>query len=148
MAKSDITATNSPAATVGLEAKLRAATDALRNNMDATENKHSFLTTEQTQGADPEDPYEYHAERIFWVSREARRPYLTANAPQPTIGKTIEDAMVAIKRDNPPLNDPDCPGNHDGGSWQLGYPPTNDPDYFWMRPPIHQLNRLEGQYVV
>jgi type I restriction enzyme M protein len=122
MAKRRNTATNSSAATVGFEAKLWAAADALRNNMDAAEYKHvvlgliflkyisdafeakyAALDAERAEGADPEDPDEYRAERIFWVPREARWSYLKANAPQPTIGKTVDDAMAAIERDNPPL---------------------------------------------
>ena len=34
---------------------------------------------------------------------EARWSYLQASAKQPTIGKLVDDAMVAIERDNPPL---------------------------------------------
>ena len=34
---------------------------------------------------------------------EARWPHLQANAKQPSIGKTVDDAMVAIERDNPRL---------------------------------------------
>lgn len=106
----------------GLEAKLWAAADALRNNMDAAEYKHvvlgliflkyisdsfeeiyAVLEAEKVQGADPEDRDEYLAENIFWVPKEARWTTLQLNAKQPTIGKNIDDAMVAIERDNPIL---------------------------------------------
>jgi len=50
-----------------------------------------------------EDRDEYRAENIFWVPKEARWSHLQANAKQPTIGKLIDDAMVAIERDNPSL---------------------------------------------
>jgi type I restriction enzyme M protein len=50
-----------------------------------------------------EDRDEYSAKNIFWVPAEARWAYLKANAKQPTIGKTIDDAMIAIERDNPSL---------------------------------------------
>jgi len=50
-----------------------------------------------------EDPDEYRAERVFWVPKEARWSFLLANAKQPTIGKLIDDAMIAIERDNPQL---------------------------------------------
>jgi type I restriction enzyme M protein len=50
-----------------------------------------------------EDRDEYTAKNIFWVPVEARWAYLKANAKQPTIGKTIDDAMIAIERDNPSL---------------------------------------------
>ena len=47
-----------------------------------------------------EDRDEYKAANVFWVPTEARWEYLQANAKQPTIGKLIDDAMVAIERDN------------------------------------------------
>jgi type I restriction enzyme M protein len=106
----------------GLEAKLWAAADALRNNMDAAEYKHvvlgliflkyisdafeakhAELESQKEQGADPEDPDEYKAARIFWVPKEARWSHLKAAAPQPTIGTIVDDAMSAIERDNPSL---------------------------------------------
>ncbi len=109
-------------ATLGFEAKLWQAADALRNNMDAAEYKHvvlgliflkyisdafeevhARLEAERDQGADPEDPDEYRAENIFWVPKEARWSYLKANAKQPTIGELVDEAMVAIERDNPSL---------------------------------------------
>jgi type I restriction enzyme M protein len=107
---------------LGFEAKLWQAADALRNNMDAAEYKHvvlgliflkyisdafearhAELVEQRAQGADPEDPDEYRASNIFWVPREARWSHLRANAPQPTIGTAVDDAMVAIERDNPSL---------------------------------------------
>jgi type I restriction enzyme M protein len=109
-------------ATAGLEAKLWAAADALRNNMDAAEYKHVVLglvflkyisdafeakheelVAHQAQGADPEDQDEYRAENIFWVPKEARWSHLKANAPQPTIGTIVDDAMAAIERENASL---------------------------------------------
>ena len=107
---------------LGLEAKLWQAADKLRNNMDAAEYKHvvlgllflkyvsdSFeehhakLTREMDQGANPEDPDEYRADNVFWVPNEARWSVLQANAKRPEIGKVIDDAMVAIERDNKSL---------------------------------------------
>ncbi|MDF0666325.1 MAG: class I SAM-dependent DNA methyltransferase [Nitrospira sp.] len=106
----------------GLEAKLWAAADALRNNMDAAEYKHvvlgliflkyisdafeakhAELEAQKKQGADPKDPDEYKAASIFWVPKEARWSHLKASAPQPTIGTIVDDAMSAIERDNPSL---------------------------------------------
>jgi type I restriction enzyme M protein len=46
---------------------------------------------------------QYKAENVFWVPADARWSHLQANAKQPTIGKTVDDAMVAIERDNPRL---------------------------------------------
>jgi type I restriction enzyme M protein len=122
MARTKKTIANSNASTLGFEAKLWAAADALRNNMDAAEYKHvvlgliflkyisdafeakhTELEAQRGQGADPEDPDEYRAINIFWVPKEARWQYLKANAPQPTIGKLVDDAMTAIERDNPTL---------------------------------------------
>src|SRR5256886_6375029 len=110
------------AATLGLEAKLWQAADALRNNMDAAEYKHvvlgliflkyisdafeakhAELEAQKSQGANPEDPDEYRAASIFWVPKEARWTHLKANAPQPSIGTMVDDAMSAIERDNPSL---------------------------------------------
>ncbi|WP_395718835.1 N-6 DNA methylase [Prosthecobacter sp.] len=111
-------------ATIGFEAKLWLTADKLRNNMDAAEYKHVVLgliflkyisdTFEEHRakllagqgdyaGANPEDPDEYKAENVFWVPADARWSHLQANAKQPTIGKIVDDAMVAIERDNPRL---------------------------------------------
>ena len=111
-------------AALGFEQTLWAAADKLRNNMDAAEYKHVVLGliflkyisdafTElhdklvagkgQYEGADAEDPDEYRAEGVFWVPPEARWPHLQANAKQPTIGKSVDDAMFAIERDNQKL---------------------------------------------
>jgi type I restriction enzyme M protein len=116
------TTSGSSTATVGFEAKLWAAADALRNNMDAAEYKHvvlgliflkyisdafeakhAQLEAQKAQGADPEDPDEYRATSIFWVPKEGRWQHLKSNAPQSTIGALVDDAMAAIERDNPSL---------------------------------------------
>ncbi len=113
---------NNTSANLGFESELWRAADALRSNMDAAEYKHvvlgliflkyisdafeeqrAKLEAERTQGADPEDPDEYRAVNVFWVPKEARWSYLKANAKQPSIGKIIDDAMLAIERDNPSL---------------------------------------------
>jgi Domain of unknown function (DUF3387)/HsdM N-terminal domain len=59
------------------------------------EEKARYLVTE--------DRDEYLAENTFWVPKEARWPYLQVNAKKPTIGKLIDDAMVAIEKENPSL---------------------------------------------
>jgi type I restriction enzyme M protein len=108
-------------ANIGFEAKLWLAADKLRSNMDASEYKHVVLGLiflkyisdtfeehhaklvegkDQYDGANPEDPDEYKAENVFWVPQEARWTHLQAHAKQPTIGKLVDDAMVAIERDN------------------------------------------------
>ena len=70
---------------------------------DAFEEQHAKLITEQSSGADPEDPDEYRALSIFWVPPEARWSHLKAQAKQPTVGKLVDDAMAGIERDNPAL---------------------------------------------
>ena len=54
-------------------------------------------------GADPEDKDEYKAENIFFVPPSARWALLKSDAKQPTIGKTVDEAMDAIERENTPL---------------------------------------------
>lgn len=104
------------------EAKLWEMADALRGSMDAAEYKHvvlgliflkyisdafqeahAQLELERDEGADPEDPDEYRAQNIFWVPPEARWAILQAHARQPAIGQKVDDAMVAIERDNEAL---------------------------------------------
>jgi type I restriction enzyme M protein len=124
MARTKSTTSKDSSANLGFEAKLWLAADKLRNNMDAAEYKHVVLgliflkyisdTFEDHRakllagkgdykGASPEDQDEYKAENIFWVPPAARWAYLQSSAKQPTIGKIVDDAMVAIERDNPRL---------------------------------------------
>jgi type I restriction enzyme M protein len=71
---------------------------------DAFEEKHRQLSAEQAKtGANPEDRDEYLAENIFWVPPEARWSYLLRRAKDPLIGKLIDNAMIAIERDNASL---------------------------------------------
>ncbi len=124
---------------LGFEAKLWAAADLLRNNMDPADYKHVVLgllflkyiedAFEERRAAlaeavaEPESEYfvadesnltaelealtedrdEYTAENVFWVPKAARWSHIQAQAKQPTIGKTIDDAMDAIERENPTL---------------------------------------------
>jgi type I restriction enzyme M protein len=120
MAKTKSQPANGSGANLGFEASLWKAADALRSNMDAAEykhvvlgliflkyisdafeEKHAELEANLTSGADPEDPDEYRAVNIFWVPAEARWSKLKAEAKQPTIGKTIDDAMIAVEQENP-----------------------------------------------
>ena len=113
---------NGNGANLGFEQTLWQAADKLRNNMDAAEYKHVVLgliflkyisdafaelherlLTEADDGADPEDADEYRAHNVFWVPPEARWQFLQSNAKQSGIGKTVDDAMDAIERDNPSL---------------------------------------------
>jgi type I restriction enzyme M protein len=109
-------------ANLGFEATLWSAADKMRNNMDAAEYKHvvlgliflkyisdafdelhARLLADIGEGADPEDADEYRAANVFWVPKEARWAQLQAAAKRPTIGKLIDDAMLAIERDNKQL---------------------------------------------
>ncbi|MCY4630452.1 MAG: class I SAM-dependent DNA methyltransferase [bacterium] len=111
-------------ATTGYEVELWEMADALRGNMDAAEYKHvvlgliflkyvsdafeethAQLEAERDDGADPEHPDEYRARNILWVPREARWSRLQAQARQPTIGQTVDDAMDAVEEANPALED-------------------------------------------
>ena len=105
-----------------LEKKLWKAADKLRKNMDAAEYKHvalgliflkyisdafeelfQKLTSQKSEGADPEDKNEYTAEKVFYVPPFARWTWLQGRAKLPTIGKDIDDAMDAIEKDNSSL---------------------------------------------
>lgn len=105
-----------------IEQQLWKSADALRKNIDAAEYKHvvlgliflkyisdSFeelfdkLKDDVKLGADPEDRDEYTAENVFFVPQSARWRFLQANAKQPNIGKTIDNAMDAIEKENKAL---------------------------------------------
>lgn len=111
---------NGSGANLGFEATLWAAADKLRGHMDAGEYKHVCLglvflkyISDAFQErydallaephADAEDRDEYTAQNVFWVPKAARWPRLQDNAKQPTIGKLVDDAMVAIEKENPTL---------------------------------------------
>jgi type I restriction enzyme M protein len=110
-------------ANLGFENQLWAAADKMRGHMDASEYKHVVLgliflkyisdafqakyveleATKESEYTDPEDRDEYAAANIFWVPKEARWEKLLAGAKQPDIGKFIDDAMVAIEKENSTL---------------------------------------------
>lgn len=102
---------------LGFEAELFKAADKLRGNMEPSDYKHvalgliflkhisdSFeakraeLLAEYPEGAEDRD--EYAADNVFWVPPTARWSHLQANAKQPSIGKMIDEAMIAIEKDN------------------------------------------------
>ena len=113
-------ASNDNGSDLGIESSLFKTADKLRGNMepsdykhvalgliflkhisDGFEAKHQELLAEYPEGA--EDPDEYLAENIFWVPLDARWSHLQANAKQTTIGKLIDEAMIAIEKLNPSL---------------------------------------------
>jgi type I restriction enzyme M protein len=104
-------------AALGIEAELFKTADKLRGNMEPSDYKHVVLGLiflkhisdsfeakhAELMAEDPacaEDMDEYLAENIFWVPREARWSHLKANAKLPTIGKLVDEAMLAIEAKN------------------------------------------------
>ncbi len=71
---------------------------------DAFEERHAAVLAEWGEEA-AEDPDEYTAEAIFWVPPEARWAHLSAQAGQATIGRTVDDAMAGVERDDPALKE-------------------------------------------
>jgi len=111
---------NNNGANLGFEAQLWAAADKLRGNMEPSDYKHVALgliflkyisdafeakraELLEQELADAEDPEEYLAENVFWVPKEARWAHLQARSRQTTIGKDIDDAMLAIEASNASL---------------------------------------------
>ena len=107
-------------ANLAFEAQLWAAADKLRGNVEPSDYKHVALglifleyisdafeakrASLLEEGlADLEDPEEYLVENVFRVPKEARWSHLQARARQPSIGKDIDDAMLAIKGRNASL---------------------------------------------
>ena len=118
------TGTDGSADALDYKTKLWQMADALRGSMDAAEYKHVVLgliflkyisdafeeaherlEAERDDGADPEDPDEYLAQNIFWVPQDARWSLIQAAARQPIVGRLVDEAMVAIERDNSSLKD-------------------------------------------
>ena len=117
-----------------IEATLWQAADKLRKNMDAAEYKHIVLGLiflkyisdafevlhsrlaegkGDYEGADPEDPNEYTAEKVFFVPTVARWKQISDNAKKTEIilengkkvdiGGYVDEVMEAIERLNPSL---------------------------------------------
>ena len=107
-----------------LEKQLWKSADKLRKNIDAAEYKHVVLGLiflkyisdafeelyeklkageGEYAGADPEDRDEYKAENVFFVPTDARWSFLLSKAKLPTIGKTVDEAMDVIEKENPSL---------------------------------------------
>jgi type I restriction enzyme M protein len=106
------------------------AADALRGQVDAAEYKHVVLgllflkyisdsfesrrdqlkaelekdgITGKKQEPLLESRDEYLAERVFWVPPESRWPNIQDQAARPDIATLIDDAIIAVERDNPNL---------------------------------------------
>jgi len=102
---------------LGFEEKLWRAADKLRSNMDASEYKHVVLgliflkyisdsfeekhkELFEDKNSDPEDRDEYISINVFWVPKNARWDFLKSNAKDPSIGTLIDNAMLAIEKEN------------------------------------------------
>lgn len=115
---------------IGFEDTLWAAADKLRGTVDAAEYKHVVLgllflkyvsdafesrrealkleLERDGIAADQIEPLlesrdEYTAEHIFWVPPESRWTTLRALARQANIATLLDDAILAVERDNPSL---------------------------------------------
>jgi type I restriction enzyme M protein len=115
---------------IGFEDTLWAAADKLRGTVDAAEYKHvalgllflkyvsdAFESRREALQAELEkeglaaaqiEPLlesrdEYIAEHVFWVPPESRWPNLRARARQANIATLLDDAILAVERDNPNL---------------------------------------------
>lgn len=107
-------------ANLGFEGELFKIADKLRGNMepsdykhvvlgliflkyisDSFEGKHAELMADYPEGAEDKD--EYSADNIYWVPKDARWSHLQANAKQPTIGRMIDEAMIALESNNEAL---------------------------------------------
>ena len=107
-------------ANIGFEETLWKAADKLRGSMDASEYKYVVLgllflkyisdkfetkydeLVKEGEGFE-EDRDEYTVENIFWVPKESRWGYIKDHAKDPKIGQYIDDAMIAIEKENPSL---------------------------------------------
>ena len=111
----------SSSANIGFEEKLWAAADKMRGSMDPSEYKHVVLgliflkyisdsfeklhekLVKEEGKEEAEDKDYYTAENVFWVPQVARWNFLRDKAKNPEIGTLIDDAMIAIEKENPDL---------------------------------------------
>lgn len=102
---------------IGFEETIWRAADKLRGNLNASEYEGvvlgliflkyisdrfdaKFEELSQDEYADVEDKDEYEADNVFFVPKEARWSVISLAAHTPQIGKTIDDALQAIEREN------------------------------------------------
>lgn len=63
-------------------------------------NKEYYCAKKHDAESIIEDKDEYLSESVFWVPKKARWSYLLANATNPNLGRLIDDAMIAIEKEN------------------------------------------------
>lgn len=107
-------------ASIGFEETIWRAADKLRGNLNASEYEGvvlgliflkyisdrfeaKFKELSEDEYADVEDKDEYEADNVFFVPKEARWQVISLSAHKPQIGKVIDDALLAIERENPKL---------------------------------------------
>ena len=105
---------------LGWENQLWSMADKLRGNIEASEYKHVILglvflkyvsdafEERYAQLVEEGDGFEeerdaYTEVSVFFVPQEGRWEFVKKSAKLPTIGQIIDDAMVAIERENPSL---------------------------------------------
>ncbi len=115
-------------ASIGFEDAIWRAADKLRGNLNASEYEGvvlgliflkyisdkfeaKFKELSEDEYADPEDRDEYAAEGVFFVPQDARWQVISLSAHTPQIGKVIDDALLAIERENVKLRGV-LPGNY------------------------------------
>ena len=103
-----------------IESNLWEMADKLRGNIESSEYKHIVLGliflkyvsdgfeekyAELAAVGDgfEEDEDAYKEDNIFFVPQEARWDFIKKAAKQPTIGQTIDDAMIAVEKSNASL---------------------------------------------
>jgi type I restriction enzyme M protein len=125
--------TLSNTATLGFEARLWSAADALRSNMDAAEYKHVVLGL-------------LFLKYIFDAFEEQHTRLEAERNSQIAHGDTFHsDGYPDLKADyviaNPPFNDSDWRGDllKEDKRWQYGAPPTGNANYAWVQHFIHHL---------
>ncbi len=75
--------------------------------LKAAGREHAAACGKQPAAGRPQGEHgsakQYLAANVFWVPVDARWPQLQSRAKLPSIGKDVDDAMVALERDNPRL---------------------------------------------
>jgi type I restriction-modification system DNA methylase subunit len=100
-----------------------------------------FIKDEPQRAEAAENRDEYIAANVFWLPPEARWHTIKAKAKSPEIGKVIDEAMIAIERENPPFNMSDWGGENLRSDvlWTFGMSPVNNANYAWIQHSIHYL---------
>ena len=113
---------------IGFEETIWRAADKLRGNLNASEYEGvvlgliflkyisdkfdaKFQELSQDEYADVEDKDEYEADGVFFVPQDARWNVISLAAHTPEIGKIIDNALLAIERENTKLKGV-LPGNY------------------------------------